>query len=132
MKATGIVRRIDDLGRIVIPKEIRRTFHIAEGDPLEISTDGKYICFSKYVPVDMSAESTFARQLYDCCKVLYGNFGVELRDIDKSLICGHIHPNELRREVPISIDGDHIGYLFVSINAPNEDSKVNKIASILY
>jgi len=37
MKATGIVRRIDDLGRIVIPKEIRRTMHIREGDPLEIS-----------------------------------------------------------------------------------------------
>lgn len=38
MKATGIVRRIDDLGRIVIPKEIRRTMHIREGDPLEIFT----------------------------------------------------------------------------------------------
>ena len=37
MKATGIVRRIDDLGRIVIPKEIRRTMHIREGDPLEIT-----------------------------------------------------------------------------------------------
>ncbi len=36
MKATGIVRRIDDLGRIVIPKEIRRTLRIREGDPLEI------------------------------------------------------------------------------------------------
>ena len=39
MKATGIVRRIDDLGRIVIPKEIRRTMRIHEGDPLEIYTD---------------------------------------------------------------------------------------------
>ena len=39
MKATGIVRRIDDLGRIVIPKEIRRTLHIRESDPLEIFTD---------------------------------------------------------------------------------------------
>ena len=39
MKATGVVRRIDDLGRIVIPKEIRRTLHIKEGDPLEIFTD---------------------------------------------------------------------------------------------
>ena len=38
MKATGIVRRIDDLGRVVIPKEIRRTLHIREGDPLEIYT----------------------------------------------------------------------------------------------
>ena len=39
MKATGIVRRIDDLGRVVIPKEIRRTLHIKESDPLEIFTD---------------------------------------------------------------------------------------------
>ena len=39
MKATGVVRRIDDLGRIVIPKEIRRTLRIKEGDPLEIFTD---------------------------------------------------------------------------------------------
>ena len=45
MKATGIVRRIDDLGRVVIPKEIRRTMRIREGDPLEIFTasDGKII-----------------------------------------------------------------------------------------
>ena len=45
MKATGIVRRIDDLGRIVIPKEIRRSFRIKEGDPLEIFTnaDGEVI-----------------------------------------------------------------------------------------
>ena len=45
MKATGIVRRIDDLGRIVIPKEIRRTLHIRESDPLEIFTnnDGEVI-----------------------------------------------------------------------------------------
>lgn len=39
MKATGIVRRIDDLGRVVVPKEIRRTLRIREGDPLEIFTD---------------------------------------------------------------------------------------------
>lgn len=37
MKATGIVRRIDDLGRVVIPKEIRRTLHLREGDPMELS-----------------------------------------------------------------------------------------------
>lgn len=52
MKATGIVRRIDDLGRIVIPKEIRRSFRIKEGDPLEIFTnaDGEVI-FKKYSPI---------------------------------------------------------------------------------
>lgn len=51
MKATGIVRRIDDLGRVVIPKEIRRVLRIREGDPLEIFTDrdGEVI-FKKYSP----------------------------------------------------------------------------------
>ena len=51
MKATGIVRRIDDLGRVVIPKEIRRTMRIREGDPLEIYTDADgEVIFKKYSP----------------------------------------------------------------------------------
>lgn len=63
MKATGIVRRIDDLGRVVIPKEIRRTMRIREGDPLEIFTtkDGEVI-FKKYSPIgelsDFAAQFT--------------------------------------------------------------------------
>ena len=61
MKATGIVRRIDDLGRVVIPKEIRRTMRIREGDPLEIFTnrDGEVI-FKKYSPIGELGE--FAAQ----------------------------------------------------------------------
>ena len=57
MKATGIVRRIDDLGRVVIPKEIRRTMRIREGDPLEIYTekDGEVI-FKKYSPMGELSE----------------------------------------------------------------------------
>ena len=52
MKATGIVRRIDDLGRVVIPKEIRRTMRIREGDPLEIYTDADgEVIFKKYSPI---------------------------------------------------------------------------------
>lgn len=52
LKATGIVRRIDDLGRIVIPKEIRRTLRIREGDPLEIFTDREgEIILKKYSPI---------------------------------------------------------------------------------
>lgn len=52
MRATGIIRRIDDLGRVVIPREIRRTLGIREGDPLEIFTDPneKAVCFKPYVP----------------------------------------------------------------------------------
>lgn len=61
MKATGIVRRIDDLGRIVIPKEIRRTLHIRESDPLEIFTDREgQIILKKYSPI--GEMTTFARQ----------------------------------------------------------------------
>ena len=62
MKATGIVRRVDDLGRIVVPKEIRRTLKIREGDPLEIYTekDGGVI-FRKYSP--MSDLQDFATQI---------------------------------------------------------------------
>ena len=50
MKATGIIRRMDDLGRVVIPKEIRRNFGIREGDPLEIFVENGYVCLRKYQP----------------------------------------------------------------------------------
>jgi transcriptional pleiotropic regulator of transition state genes len=50
MKATGIVRRMDELGRIVIPKELRRTMHIDEGDALEIFVEGERIVLRKYQP----------------------------------------------------------------------------------
>lgn len=64
MKATGIVRRIDDLGRVVIPKEIRRTLRIREGDALEIFTDTQGgVIFKKYSPV--GELSTFAAQYSD-------------------------------------------------------------------
>lgn len=48
MKSTGIVRRVDDLGRVVIPKEIRQTLRIREGDPLEFYLYEDAICFKKY------------------------------------------------------------------------------------
>ncbi len=70
MKATGIVRRIDDLGRVVIPKEIRRTMRIREGDPLEIFTDrdGEVI-FKKYSPIGelLGFASQYAETLYKTC-----------------------------------------------------------------
>ncbi|MBQ7836452.1 MAG: AbrB/MazE/SpoVT family DNA-binding domain-containing protein [Clostridia bacterium] len=70
MKATGIVRRIDDLGRVVIPKEIRRTMRIREGDPLEIYTDrdGEVI-FKKYSPIGEWSQiaTQYAETLYKTC-----------------------------------------------------------------
>lgn len=64
MKATGIVRRIDDLGRVVVPKEIRRTLRIREGDPMEIFTnrDGEII-LKKYSPI--GEIDSFAKQYAD-------------------------------------------------------------------
>ncbi|WP_170005979.1 stage V sporulation protein T [Bacillus fonticola] len=68
MKATGIVRRIDDLGRVVIPKEIRRTLRIREGDPLEIfvDRDGEVI-LKKYSPISELGNfaKEYAEALYD-------------------------------------------------------------------
>ncbi len=69
MKATGIVRRIDELGRIVIPKEIRRTLRIREGDPLEIYTDREgQVILKKYSPIGELSE--FAKEY---CESLYEN-----------------------------------------------------------
>ncbi|MDM5245725.1 AbrB/MazE/SpoVT family DNA-binding domain-containing protein [Lysinibacillus sp. G4S2] len=50
MKSTGIIRKVDDLGRVVVPKELRRTLGIENGDPLEIFIDGDQIILKKYKP----------------------------------------------------------------------------------
>ena len=82
MKATGIVRRIDDLGRVVIPKEIRRTMRIREGDPLEIYTekDGEVI-FKKYSPMGELAD--FASQI---CETLNKTTGCMTAVADRDSI----------------------------------------------
>ena len=78
MKATGIVRRIDDLGRIVIPKEIRRSFRIREGDPLEIFTDAQgEVIFKKYSPI--GELSSFANQY---AEVLHKSGGIPIAIMD--------------------------------------------------
>ncbi len=66
MKETGIVRRIDELGRVVIPKEIRKTLRIKEGDPLEIYTDKEDLLFKKYSPIKKieNVASDIAESLY--------------------------------------------------------------------
>ncbi len=72
MKATGIVRRIDELGRVVVPKEIRRTLRIREGDPLEIFTDKDgEIVLKKYSPI--GELSTFAQQYVEATAQILGH-----------------------------------------------------------
>ncbi|MCL2023588.1 MAG: AbrB/MazE/SpoVT family DNA-binding domain-containing protein [Oscillospiraceae bacterium] len=93
MKATGIVRRIDDLGRVVIPKEIRRTMRIREGDPLEIytDTDGEVI-FKKYSPI---GEITGVVDRY--AEVLYKstNLPVIITDRDMAIACAGLPRKEV-------------------------------------
>lgn len=75
MKATGIVRRIDDLGRVVIPKEIRRTMRIRESDPLEIFTNREgEIILKKYSPI--GEMTTFAKQYADSLSQVSGRIAL--------------------------------------------------------
>lgn len=72
MKATGIVRRIDDLGRVVIPREIRRNLHIKEGDPLELFVYDDGVCFKPYdAPYKAMGEhfASIAKLIKQTCNV---------------------------------------------------------------
>ena len=92
MKATGIVRRIDDLGRVVIPKEIRRTMRIREGDPLEIYTDREgEVIFKKYSPIGELASfaSQYADTLHKVCSL-----SVVICDRDAVIACSGVPKKE--------------------------------------
>lgn len=103
MKATGIVRRIDDLGRIVIPKEIRRSFRIKEGDPLEIYTDSEgEVIFKKYSPI--GELSSFAGQY---AEVLHKDAGlpVAIMDNDHVIAASGVNKREvLERRVTKNLE----------------------------
>ena len=92
MKATGIVRRIDDLGRVVIPKEIRRTMRIREGDPLEIFTDREgEVIFKKYSPIGELAAfaAQYAETLHKTCSL-----SVVICDRDAVIACAGVPRKE--------------------------------------
>ena len=92
MKATGIVRRIDDLGRVVIPKEIRRTMRIREGDPLEIYTDREgEVIFKKYSPIGelSSFAAQYADTLHKVCSL-----SVVICDRDAVIACSGVPKKE--------------------------------------
>lgn len=108
MKNTGIIRRIDDLGRIVIPKEIRSHLNIHEGDPLEIYLDGDKVCFKKYSCLESTfceysqlvCESIHDTTLYDVaivndCKVIECKCRVDIKNrlISNELQNCILHPN---------------------------------------
>lgn len=98
MKATGIVRRIDDLGRVVIPKEIRRTLRIREGDPLEIFTDREGgVILKKYSPI--GELSDFSREYAESLNTSIGHM-VLISDKDSIIsVSGGIKKEYLDKRV---------------------------------
>lgn len=80
MKATGIVRRLDELGRVVIPKEIRKTLRLKEGDPMEIYTERDHLLLRKYSP--LAAIDEYAQGVADSIADVSG-FTVAILDADK-------------------------------------------------
>lgn len=105
MKATGIVRRIDDLGRVVIPKEIRRTMRIREGDPLEIYTDREgEVIFKKYSPIGELASfaAQYAETLHRVCSL-----AVVICDRDAVIACSGV-PRKDYADKALSAELEHI------------------------
>lgn len=125
MKATGIVRRVDDLGRVVIPKEIRRTLKIREGDPLEIFLEKDCVCFKRYSALKSlddkvlrialtMAENSGLRPIaiYDTVSKLYGT-GNFPSYVPSEWERGN-EPFEYSKTYgvyPITTDGERMGYV---------------------
>lgn len=125
MKATGIIRRIDDLGRVIIPKEIRRSLKIREGDPLEIFIENNGVCFQKYstlgslaeeplrIAIKMASDSGLRPiAIYDTDIKLRGmeNFPSY---VSKTWECQDepFKYNATYGVYPIDADGDRVGYV---------------------
>ena len=133
MKATGIVRRIDDLGRIVIPKEIRRTLRIREGDPLEIYTDKDgEVVFKKYSPVGELGKfaTEFAESIYKvngiptliCDKdVVISAVGVTKRDFVEKQINPKLSEIIEKREYFLSSQSNNIGRIIEAVESTGKN-----------
>ncbi len=133
MKATGIVRRIDDLGRVVIPKEIRRTMRIREGDPLEIYTDREgEVIFKKYSPIGELAAfaAQYAETLHKTCSL-----SVVICDRDAVIACSGV-PRKDYTDKALSSELEHIiegrglyvhkeGEDFIPVIAENDNHAVS-------
>lgn len=98
MKATGVVRRIDDLGRVVIPKEIRRTLRIREGSPLEIFTDRDgEIILKRYSPINQVGD--FAQEYADSLYEATGNIAIIADEDEVVAVAGAPKKTYLTRDI---------------------------------
>lgn len=125
MKATGIVRRIDDLGRVIIPKDIRRSLKIREGDPLEIFIENNCVCLQKYSTLGSLAEEPLQIAIKMASKS--GLRPIAIYDTDKKLRGMENFPSYVSKTwededepfeynatygvYPVDADGDRVGYV---------------------
>lgn len=121
MKATGIVRRIDDLGRVVIPKEIRRTLRIREGDPLEIFVDREgEVILKKYSPIGELGD--FAKEYADSLHEALGHIAC-IADRDTIIaVSGAPKKEFLNKPIGPAIEKVMEERKAVIINNPGEDT----------
>ena len=128
MRATGIVRRIDDLGRVVIPKEIRKALRIKEGDPLEIfTTKVGGVVFKKYHYADehdWAKAKEIVKVLTDVPFGIYDYYG-DLQVMTKENVPNYCDS----ADNAIFANGDIIGFIYFDGNILKED--VNKIKEVL-
>ncbi|KFD40593.1 stage V sporulation protein T [Peptococcaceae bacterium SCADC1_2_3] len=120
MKATGIVRRIDDLGRVVIPKEIRRTLRIREGDPLEIFVDREgEVILKKYSPIGELGD--FAKEYADSLNEALGHI-VCIADRDNIIaVAGAPKKEYLNKSIGTAVEKAIEERRTVLINDPGKD-----------
>ena len=136
MKATGIIRRIDDFGRVVIPKEIRRNMGIKEGDPLEIYTDRDgAIIFKKYAPNNTNDVVMYlvnsARALgFEI--VVYDDLGIWLGGRRVGNIYDRIDLEEERENLIVVADNETIdrAFLFIKVVRTLEEKTLETIKAL--
>ena len=132
MKATGVIRRVDDLGRIVIPREIRRVLKIVEGCPLEFYTDNNSICLKKYQPYEMETWEKANKILTPLLKNFaildgYGDAvkcnGIKVKDLEEAQDREDLIVKEYCQH------GDRLAYLVCSKS--NEEVRINLAGEVL-
>ena len=132
MKATGVIRRVDDLGRIVIPREIRRALKITEGCPLEFYTDNNSIYLKKYQPYETETWEKANKILTPLLKNFaildgYGDAvkcnGIKVKDLEEAQDREDLIVKEYCQH------GDRLAYLVCSKS--NEEVRINLAGEVL-
>lgn len=137
MKATGIVRRMDDLGRIVIPKEVRRTMNIREGDPIEIYLDNGGILLKKYIPLgDISAQTLATYNALKSMNIkcaIYDNNGMKVhgnKELPYEIDIDEVEEMQ-GRITSIKCENDVVGYILATTEVSDTQKSNIKLAAAI-